>query len=130
MRFFANCKLYNFSAIKQDLDNLMEDVKIKSKVLQDKLNGIQSYIKNLHICFLWRFFRNLYYITDFDSIIKQEEAKITNNSYIPASLRMKKIHYTSISLDFVEVITDYDIEQEKYRDRCRDRIKRQLHICM
>ncbi len=81
-------------------------------------------------CVLWRFFRSLYYITDFDSIIKQEEAKITNNSYIPASLRMKKIHYTSISLDFVEVITDYDIEQEKYRDRCRDRIKRQLHICM
>lgn len=36
--------------------------------------------------------------------------------------------HSTLSRKFVEVMTEYNATQSKYRDRCKDRIQRQLEI--
>lgn len=36
--------------------------------------------------------------------------------------------HSTLSRKFVEVMTEYNTTQSKYRDRCKDRIQRQLEI--
>lgn len=38
--------------------------------------------------------------------------------------------HSTLSRKFVEVMTEYNATQSKYRDRCKDRIQRQLEISM
>ncbi|KAM6389935.1 LOW QUALITY PROTEIN: syntaxin-1B-like [Rhynochetos jubatus] len=45
-----------------------------------------------------------------------------------ADLRIRKTQHSTLSRKFVEVMTEYNATQSKYRDRCKDRIQRQLEI--
>ncbi|TUX87182.1 Syntaxin-1B [Bagarius yarrelli] len=45
-----------------------------------------------------------------------------------ADLRIRKTQHSTLSRKFVEVMTEYNTTQSKYRDRCKDRIQRQLEI--
>uniref|UniRef100_A0A3Q3G4U1 Syntaxin 1B n=1 Tax=Labrus bergylta TaxID=56723 RepID=A0A3Q3G4U1_9LABR len=56
--------------------------------------------------------------------IEQEEG--LNRS--SADLRIRKTQHSTLSRKFVEVMTEYNTTQSKYRDRCKDRIQRQLEI--
>ncbi|XP_009465421.1 PREDICTED: syntaxin-1B, partial [Nipponia nippon] len=56
--------------------------------------------------------------------IEQEEG--LNRS--SADLRIRKTQHSTLSRKFVEVMTEYNATQSKYRDRCKDRIQRQLEI--
>lgn len=38
------------------------------------------------------------------------------------------MQHSTLSRKFVEVMTEYNTTQSKYRDRCKDRIQRQLEI--
>lgn len=38
------------------------------------------------------------------------------------------LQHSTLSRKFVEVMTEYNTTQSKYRDRCKDRIQRQLEI--
>lgn len=38
------------------------------------------------------------------------------------------VQHSTLSRKFVEVMTEYNTTQSKYRDRCKDRIQRQLEI--
>ncbi|CAF88905.1 unnamed protein product, partial [Tetraodon nigroviridis] len=56
--------------------------------------------------------------------IEQEEG--LNRS--SADLRIRKTQHSTLSRKCVEVMTEYNTTQSKYRDRCKDRIQRQLEI--
>lgn len=45
-----------------------------------------------------------------------------------ADLRMKTIQNTTLTRKFVEIMTEYNLTQVDYRDRCKARIKRQLEL--
>lgn len=51
-------------------------------------------------------------------------------SLLPASCLMcvPPPQHSTLSRKFVEVMTEYNATQSKYRDRCKDRIQRQLEI--
>uniref|UniRef100_A0A2I3SG47 Syntaxin-1B n=1 Tax=Pan troglodytes TaxID=9598 RepID=A0A2I3SG47_PANTR len=59
-----------------------------------------------------------------EKCIEQEEG--LNRS--SADLRIRKTQHSTLSRKFVEVMTEYNATQSKYRDRCKDRIQRQLEI--
>lgn len=44
------------------------------------------------------------------------------------SLSVDVSQHSTLSRKFVEVMTEYNTTQSKYRDRCKDRIQRQLEI--
>ncbi|PWA28960.1 hypothetical protein CCH79_00019809 [Gambusia affinis] len=62
--------------------------------------------------------------TAIEQSIEQEEG--LNRS--SADLRIRKTQHSTLSRKFVEVMTEYNTTQSKYRDRCKDRIQRQLEI--
>ncbi|NWI30095.1 STX1B protein, partial [Sula dactylatra] len=62
--------------------------------------------------------------TSIEQSIEQEEG--LNRS--SADLRIRKTQHSTLSRKFVEVMTEYNATQSKYRDRCKDRIQRQLEI--
>ncbi|XP_076369436.1 syntaxin-1A-like isoform X2 [Tachypleus tridentatus] len=45
-----------------------------------------------------------------------------------ADLRIRKTQHTTLSRKFVEIMTHYNKTQTDYRERCKDRIQRQLEI--
>ncbi|VEL28800.1 unnamed protein product, partial [Protopolystoma xenopodis] len=45
-----------------------------------------------------------------------------------ADLRIRKTQYSTISRNFIEVMTDYNKAQVAFRDACKQRIKRQMEI--
>ncbi|XP_035384696.1 syntaxin-1B isoform X2 [Electrophorus electricus] len=63
-----------------------------------------------------------------DETIEQsiEQEEVMNRS--SADLRIRKTQHSTLSRKFVEVMTEYNTTQSKYRDRCKDRIQRQLEI--
>ncbi|XP_037566298.1 syntaxin-like isoform X2 [Dermacentor silvarum] len=86
--------------MKQDLEELMADVKRIANKVRMKLKMMQQNID-------------------------QEDQLIGNRS---AELRIRKTQHSTLSRKFVEVMTEYNKIQNDYRERCKDRIRRQLEI--
>ncbi|KAI4531803.1 hypothetical protein MG293_018317 [Ovis ammon polii] len=84
---------------KQELEDLTTDIKKTANKVRSKLKAIEQ-------------------------SIEQEEG--LNRS--SADLRIRKTQHSTLSRKFVEVMTEYNATQSKYRDRCKDRIQRQLEI--
>lgn len=62
--------------------------------------------------------------TDIEQNIEQEE----HSNKSSADLRIRKTQHSTLSRKFVEVMTEYNRTQTDYRDRCKNRILRQLEI--
>ncbi|KAL3321307.1 Syntaxin-1A [Cichlidogyrus casuarinus] len=63
--------------------------------------------------------------------LKQMEMNIEydeNQDKSSADLRIRKTQYSTISRNFIEVMTDYNKAQVAFRDACKNRIKRQMEI--
>lgn len=84
---------------KQELEDLMADIKKTANKVRAKLKVIEQ-------------------------SIEQEEQ--TNKS--SADLRIRKTQHSTLSRKFVEVMTEYNRTQTDYRERCKGRIQRQLEI--
>jgi len=85
--------------MKQELEELMADIKKTANKVRGKLKVI-------------------------DQNIEQEEHSNTTS----ADLRIRKTQHATLSRKFVEVMNDYNACQIDYRERCKDRIQRQLDI--
>ncbi|KAK2708925.1 hypothetical protein QYM36_014526, partial [Artemia franciscana] len=85
--------------VKQDLEDLMADIKKTANKVRRKLKDIEQNIE-------------------------QEEQKNNPN----ADLRIRKTQHSTLSRKFVEVMTEYNKTQTDYRERCKARILRQLEI--
>lgn len=88
-----------FAETKQELEDLMADIKKTANKVRAKLKAIEQNIE-------------------------QEEQ--TNKS--SADLRIRKTQHSTLSRKFVEVMTEYNRTQTDYRERCKGRIQRQLEI--
>ncbi|XP_069782975.1 syntaxin-1B isoform X2 [Narcine bancroftii] len=84
---------------KQDLEDLTADIKKTANKVRSKLKTIER-------------------------SIEQEEGQNRSS----ADLRIRKTQHSTLSRKFVEVMTEYNVTQTRYRDRCKDRIQRQLEI--
>ncbi|XP_055628142.1 syntaxin-1A isoform X3 [Toxorhynchites rutilus septentrionalis] len=84
---------------KQELEDLMADIKKTANRVRGKLKGIEQNIE-------------------------QEEQNKQSN----ADLRIRKTQHSTLSRKFVEVMTEYNRTQTDYRERCKGRIQRQLEI--
>ncbi|XP_035904691.1 syntaxin-1A-like isoform X10 [Anopheles stephensi] len=84
---------------KQELEDLMADIKKTANRVRGKLKGIEQNIE-------------------------QEEQQSKSN----ADLRIRKTQHSALSRKFVEVMTEYNRTQTDYRERCKGRIQRQLEI--
>lgn len=85
--------------VKQELEDLMADIKKTANKVRAKLKVIEQ-------------------------SIEQEEQ--SNKS--SADLRIRKTQHSTLSRKFVEVMTEYNRTQTDYRERCKGRIQRQLEI--
>ena len=85
---------------KHELEELMADIKKTANIVRGKLKVINQ-------------------------SIEQEELHSGTTS---ADLRIRKVQHATLSRKFVEVMTDYNACQTDYRERCKDRIQRQLDI--
>ncbi|XP_022647563.1 syntaxin-like [Varroa jacobsoni] len=61
-------------------------------------------------------------------MIKQKAEEAINENPTSAVSRMKLIQQQTLSKTFVDIMMDYNHAQMEYRERCKDRIKRQLFI--
>ncbi|KAK9707843.1 SNARE domain, partial [Popillia japonica] len=84
---------------KQELEDLMADIKKTANKVRAKLKMIEQNIE-------------------------QEE----QNNKSSADLRIRKTQHSTLSRKFVEVMTEYNRTQTDYRERCKARIRRQLEI--
>merc|ERR1719433_2616399 len=85
--------------MKQDLDDMMADIKKTANKVRAKLKVIEQSI--------------------------EADESVNKAS---ADLRIKKTQQSTLSRKFVEVMTEYNRTQTDYRERCKDRIIRQLEI--
>jgi len=85
--------------MKQELEDLMSDIKKTANKVRAKLKVIEQNI--------------------------EQEEKVNKAS---ADLRIRKTQHSSLSRKFVEVMTEYNRTQTDYRERCKARIQRQLEI--
>lgn len=85
--------------VKQELEDLMADIKKTAQKVRGKLKVIEHNI---------------------------ETEEHTNKS--SADLRIRKTQHSTLSRKFVEVMTEYNRTQTDYRERCKGRIQRQLEI--
>ncbi|XP_018009304.1 syntaxin-1A [Hyalella azteca] len=84
---------------KQDLDDMMTDIKKTANRVRAKLKVIEQSIES-------------------DEHVNKASA----------DLRIKKTQHSTLSRKFVEVMTEYNRTQTDYRERCKGRIQRQLEI--
>ncbi|XP_050532313.1 syntaxin-1A isoform X2 [Daktulosphaira vitifoliae] len=85
--------------VKQELEDLMVDIKKTANRVRAKLKEIEQNI---------------------------ETEEQSNKS--SADLRIRKTQHSTLSRKFVEVMTEYNRTQTDYRERCKGRIQRQLEI--
>jgi len=85
--------------VKQELEDLMSDIKKSANRVRAKLKVIEQTI---------------------------EHEEHTNKS--SADLRIRKSQHSTLSRKFVEVMTEYNRTQTDYRERCKGRIQRHLEI--
>ncbi|XP_037046921.1 syntaxin-1A isoform X6 [Bradysia coprophila] len=84
---------------KQELEDLMADIKKIANKVRTKLKAIEQNIE------------------------QEEQANKSS-----ADLRIRKTQHSTLSRKFVEVMTEYNRTQTDYRERCKGRIQRQLEI--
>lgn len=94
-----NVAVYDFAETKQELEDLMADIKKTANRVRTKLKGIEQNIE------------------------QEEQANKSS-----ADLRIRKTQHSTLSRKFVEVMTEYNRTQTDYRERCKGRIQRQLEI--
>ena len=85
--------------MKQDLDDMMADIKKTANYVQNELKVIEQSI-------------------DADKSVNRPTA----------DLRIRKTQHSTLSRKFVEVMTMYNRTQMDYREHCKNRIQRQLQI--
>jgi len=85
--------------MKQELEDLMADIKKTANKVRAKLKVIEQSI--------------------------EQEETVNKAS---ADLRIRKTQHSTLSRKFVEVMTEYNRTQTDYRERCKGRIQRQLEI--
>ncbi len=61
-------------------------------------------------------------------VIEQNIEAEENINKASADLRIRKTQHSTLSRKFVEVMTEYNRTQTDYRERCKNRIQRQLEI--
>ncbi|XP_058857390.1 syntaxin-1A-like isoform X1 [Acipenser ruthenus] len=84
---------------KQELEELMTDIKKLANKVRSKLKSIEQSIEH--------------------------EEGLNRSS---ADLRIRKTQHSTLSRKFVEVMSEYNATQSDYRERCKGRIQRQLEI--
>lgn len=84
---------------KQELEDLMADIKKNANKVRGKLKTIEQNIE------------------------QEEQGKSAS-----ADLRIRKTQHSTLSRKFVEVMTEYNRTQTEYRERCKNRIQRHLEI--
>lgn len=89
----------NDDKMKEELEELMSDIKKTANKVRGKLKVIEQNI---------------------------EQEEHSNKS--SADLRIRKTQHATLSRKFVEVMNDYNSCQIDYRERCKGRIQRQLEI--
>lgn len=85
--------------LNEQLDELMSEIKRTANRVRSRLKQIQNQIE-------------------------QEESQANQN----ADFRIKKTQHSTLSRTFIKVMNEYNQEQNLYRDRCKQRIERQLGI--
>ncbi|XP_076307119.1 syntaxin-1A-like isoform X11 [Tachypleus tridentatus] len=85
--------------VKQELEDLMADIKKSANKVRTKLKVMEQNIEQLE-----------------------------QTSMMSADFRIRKTQHSMLSQRFVEVMTDYNKTQTDYRERCKSRIQRQLEI--
>ncbi|GLH01665.1 uncharacterized protein GBIM_07754 [Gryllus bimaculatus] len=90
-----------FAEVKQELEDLMADIKKISFKVRTKLKAIET-------------------------SIEQDEPSARS----AADLRIRKTQHSTLSRKFVEVMTEYNRTQTDYRERCKARIQRQQEIIL
>lgn len=93
------CAPQSDEKMKQDLEDLMSDIKKTANKVRAKLKVIEQNI--------------------------EQEEHVNKAS---ADLRIRKTQHSTLSRKFVEVMTEYNRTQTDYRERCKGRIMRQLEI--
>ena len=73
--------------------------------------------------FFSKFFPNLA-----NTVIEQNIEQEEHVNKASADLRIRKTQHSTLSRKFVEIMTEYNRTQTDYRERCKDRIIRQLEI--
>ncbi|XP_066935250.1 syntaxin-like [Clytia hemisphaerica] len=86
--------------MKEELEQFMADITRSANRVKQILKGMEKSIKD------------------------QENSNQGNF----ADIRIKKCQHAALSREFVEVMTEYNKIQNDYRDKCKNRIKRQLEI--
>ncbi len=111
--------------MKQELEDLMSDIKKTANKVRAKLKGEGQWMCTgclfallqcsmlLSFCFL---------------VIEQNIEAEENINKASADLRIRKTQHSTLSRKFVEVMTEYNRTQTDYRERCKNRIQRQLEI--
>jgi syntaxin 1A len=85
--------------VKQQLENLMGDVKKTATRVRAKLK-----------------------------VMEQKIEPMEQSNMMSADFRIRRTQHSMLSQKFVEVMTDYNKTQIDYRERCKARIQRQLEI--
>ena len=62
------------------------------------------------------------------SVIEQNIESEEQVNKASADARIKKTQHSTLSRKFVEVMTEYNRTQTDYRERCKDKMVRQLEI--
>ncbi|CAG2100793.1 unnamed protein product [Medioppia subpectinata] len=89
----------NDENMKKQLEDLMADVKRTASKVRDKLKAIEMNIEAME-----------------------------KSGSMSADFRIKKIQHSMLLQKFIDVMNDYNKTQVEYREKCKDRITRQLYI--
>lgn len=87
--------------VKELLEQLMADIKRSANRVQSSLKSMEKHVK-------------------------EQETSSGGCNY--AEVRIKRSQHSTLSREFVDVMTDYNAIQNDYRERCKNRIQRQLEI--
>ena len=107
---------FYFPEVKQELDDMMTDIKKTANKVRAKLKSKFNVIYRGNKSYIF------YYFLVIEQCIESDDTKAS------ADLRIKKTQHSTLSRKFVEVMTEYNRTQTEYRDRCKARIQRQLEI--
>ncbi|RWS04527.1 syntaxin-like protein, partial [Dinothrombium tinctorium] len=101
--------------VKQQLEDLMADIKRNANKVRAKLKGLSEKQK-------------IELTSSNKSVMEQNIEQLEQTNMMSADFRIRKTQHSMLSQKFVEVMTDYNKTQTDYRERCKARIQRQLEI--
>lgn len=93
-----------------ELENLMTDMQIAAFNLRERLHEMKKNIEKKE-----------------ETYKSLDEVPSTKKSE-PASLRMMRIKHSTLEHKFCTIMEEYNRMQLEYRDKCRERIRRELHV--